>query len=136
MKTNDISLCFQALLSVLNDQEPQLSAVNENLSVLLQQVDEKCQPATQFKAKVSQADQKNKDLIDKLNIRKANLEEDVETARVFQGSLAEVEAWLPEANKRVSSQQPIGTEPDALRKQLEEAQVGSLSKKNYGGTVT
>ena len=115
--------CFQALLSVLKDQEPELSAVNDNLSTLMQQVDEKTPRATQVRAEVSQADQKNKDLIDKLNARKANVEEDVKHARVFQGSLAKLEAWLPEANERISAQQPISTDPETVRKQLQEAQV-------------
>lgn len=97
--------------------------MNDNLSILMQQVDEKTPSATQVKAEVSQADQKNEDLIDKLNARKANLEEDVKHARVFQGSLAEIEAWLPEATERVSAQQPISTDPEMVKKQLEEAQV-------------
>lgn len=118
------------MLSALREQEPELSAVNDNLSNLMQQVDEKTPPATQVKAEVSQTDQKNKELIDKLRARKANLEEDVESARVFQGSLAEIETWLPEANQTVSSQQPISTAPEALRNQLEEAQVGSLKNLN------
>lgn len=115
---------FQALLAVLKEQEPEINEVNDNLSVLMQQVDEKTPHATQVKADVSQADQKQKDLIDKLNARKANLEEDVKHARVFQGSLADLEAWLPEAEERVSAQQPISTDPETVRKQLEDAQVG------------
>lgn len=118
--------CFQALLSVLKNQEPELNEVNGNLSILMQQVDEKTPPAIQVRADVSQAEQNNKDLIDKLSARKANLEEDVEHARVFQGSLAEIEAWLPEATERVSAQQPISTDPETLKEQLEEAQVCSL----------
>ena len=116
---------FQALLSVLKEQEPEISEVNDNLSLLMQQVDEKTPHATQVKEEVSQADQKQKDLIEKLNARKTNLEEDVKHARVFQGSLADLEAWLPEAEERVSAQQPISTDPETVRKQLEEAQVGS-----------
>lgn len=90
----------------------------------MQQVDEKTPHAAQVKAEVSQADQKQKELIEKLNARKINLEEDVKHARVFQGSLADIEAWLPEAEERVSAQQPISTDPETVRKQLEEAQVG------------
>ena len=115
------------MLSVLKGQEPELSEVNDNLSILMQQVDEKTPPATQVRADVSQADQKNKDLIDKLNARKANLEEDVKDARVFQESLAEIEAWLPEATERVSAQQPISTDPETVKKQLEEAEVCLIS---------
>ena len=90
----------------------------------MQQVDEKTPHAAQVKAEVSQVDQKQKELIEKLNARKINLEEDVKYARVFQGSLADIEAWLPEAEERVSAQQPISTDPETVRKQLEEAQVG------------
>ena len=115
--------CFQALLSVLKGQEPELSEVNDNLSILMQRVDEKTPPASQVRAEVSQADQKNKDLIDKLNARKINLEEVMKHARVFQGSLAEIEVWLPEATERASAQQPISTDPETVRKQLEDAQV-------------
>ncbi|KAJ7387765.1 hypothetical protein OS493_001108 [Desmophyllum pertusum] len=114
---------IEALLSVLKEQEPEMSEVNDNLSLLMQQVDEKTPHATQVRAEVSQADQKRKDLIDKLNARKINLEEDVKHARVFQGSLADLQAWLPEAAERVSAQQPISTDPETVRKQLEEAQV-------------
>lgn len=112
------------MLSVLEEQEPELNEVNDNLSLLMQQVDEKTPHAAQVKAEVSQADQKQKELIEKLNARKINLEEDVKYARVFQGSLADIEAWLPEAEERVSAQQPISTDPETVRKQLEEAQVG------------
>lgn len=112
------------MLSVLEEQEPELNEVNDNLSLLMQQVDEKTPHAAQVKAEVSQADQKQKELIEKLNARKINLEEDVKHARVFQGSLADIEAWLPEAEERVFAQQPISTDPETVRKQLEEAQVG------------
>lgn len=112
------------MLSVLEEQEPELNEVNDNLSLLMQQVDEKTPHAAQVKAEVSQADQKQKELIEKLNARKINLEEGVKHARVFQGSLADIEAWLPEAEERVSAQQPISTDPETVRKQLEEAQVG------------
>lgn len=112
------------MLSVLEEQEPELNEVNDNLSLLMQQVDEKTPHAAQVKAEVSQADQKQKELIEKLNARKINLEEDVKHARVFQGSLADIEAWLPETEERVSAQQPISTDPETVRKQLEEAQVG------------
>ena len=112
------------MLSVLEEQEPELNEVNDNLSLLMQQVDEKTPHAAQVKAEVSQADQKQKELIEKLNARKINLEEDVKHARVFQGSLADIEAWLPEAEELVSAQQPISTDPETVRKQLEEAQVG------------
>ena len=119
-----LSFGLQALLSALEEQEPELNEVNDNLSLLMQQVDEKTPHAAQVKAEVSQADQKQKELIEKLNARKINLEEDVKHARVFQGSLADIEAWLPEAEERVSAQQPISTDPETVRKQLEEAQVG------------
>ena len=112
------------MLSVLEEQEPELNEVNDNLSLLMQQVDEKTPHAAQVKAEVSQADQQQKELIEKLNARKNDLEEDVKHARVFQGSLADIEAWLPEAEERVSAQQPISTDPETVRKQLEEAQVG------------
>ena len=112
------------MLSVLEEQEPELNEVNDNLSLLMQQIDEKTPHAAQVKAEVSQADQKQKELIEKLNARKINLEEDVKHAHVFQGSLADIEAWLPETEERVSAQQPISTDPETVRKQLEEAQVG------------
>lgn len=112
------------MLSVLEEQEPELNEVNDNLSLLMEQVDEKTPHAAQVKAEVSQADQKQKELIEKLNARKIDLEEDVKHARVFQGSLADIEAWLPETEERVSAQQPISTDPETVRKQLEEAQVG------------
>lgn len=121
------------MLSVLEEQEPELNEVNDNLSLLMQQVDEKTPHAAQVKAEVSQADQKQKELIEKLNARKINLEEDVKHARVFQGSLADIEAWLPEAEERVSAQQPISTDPETVRKQLEGAQVGWSI---FGGEVS
>lgn len=124
-KLIDLFVGFQALLSVLKEQEPEMNELNDSLSLLMQQVDEKTPHATQVREEVSQADQKQKDLIEKLNARKANLEEDVKHARVFQGSLAELEAWLPEVEERVSAQQPISTDPETVRKQLEDAQVGS-----------
>lgn len=115
--------CSQALISNLKDQEPELGEVNDNLSNLMKKVDEKTPNATQVRTNVSQAEQKNKELIDKLNAYKINLEEDVRHARVFQDSLAEIEAWLPLAADYISAQQPISTDSETVRKQLQEAQV-------------
>ena len=115
--------CSQALISNLKDQEPELGEVNDNLSNLMKKVDEKTPKATQVRTNVSQAEQKNKELIDKLNAYKMNLEEDVRHARVFQDSLAEIEAWLPLAADYISAQQPISTDSETVRKQLQEAQV-------------
>lgn len=89
----------------------------------MKKVDEKTPKATQVRTNVSQAEQKNKELIDKLNAYKINLEEDVRHARVFQDSLAEIEAWLPLAADYISAQQPISTDSETVRKQLQEAQV-------------
>ena len=122
-KNKSQNVVFQILLSALEEQKPELTLVKENLNTLMESVDERTPHSIELRDKVSEVNEKHEGLICALKTHKNNLEEDVAHASVFQKSLQDLEPWLLETTAFVSTQQPISTDPENVRKQLEEAQV-------------
>ena len=114
---------MQDLISALEQHEPNVGAMTDGVNTLMQQVDDKSPDAVRVKQEVNDTDDKYKDTLDKLKERRDKLQDNIGNARVFQDSLQEVEAWLPEATERVAAQKPISVEPEAVKEQLDEVQV-------------
>ena len=93
----------------------------------MEKVDEKTPEAQRVKHEVGDVEDKYADYLEKLKARKAKLEDDVTNAKEFQEALQELEAWLPEATENIAVLQPISTEPETVKKQLEELEVGLLN---------
>ena len=100
-----------------------MDSLKDGVDTLMQQVDERSPDAVSVKKEVSDTDEKYKDLLHRLKDRKDKIQENIGNARVFQDSLHEFEAWLPEMTERVAAQKPISIEPETVKRQLEEAQV-------------
>ena len=48
----------------------------------------------------------------------------IENAEEFQGAVQNFESWLPKVSTAVKQFEAIAAEPDEIKKQLDEAQVG------------
>lgn len=114
---------LQDLLESLNDQQPGVQSLKDNVGSLMDQVDDKSQDAMRVKNDVRNVDNRYNDVFAKLEDRKAQLEDDVINAKEFNDCLSDLDSWLPDAQDRVAKQEPISTEPETVKAQLEEAQV-------------
>lgn len=92
----------------------------------MDQVDDKSPDAVRVKNDVNNVNHRYDDVIAKLEDRKVRLEDDVTNAKEFNESMQDLEDWLPGIQERVAMQEPISTEPETVRAQLEEAQVSLI----------
>jgi len=89
----------------------------------MDQVDDRAPDAIRVKNDVEDVNNRYDDVVAKLEDRKARLEDDVTNAKEFNSCVQDLEDWLPGIQERVAKQEPISTEPETVRSQLEEAQV-------------
>mgnify|MGYP001793813857 CR=1 FL=1 len=107
----------------MENQEPGIKSLDDRLESLLDKVDEKTPEAQMVKHEISDVGDKYKDYVDKLKERKSKLQDDISNAEEFQKAVQELESWLPVATENIASLQPISTEPDTVKKQLEDLEV-------------
>lgn len=118
-----LRVSYQELLESLSEQDPGVKSLKDNVSSLMGQVDERSPDAVRVKQDVNEVGNRYDDVVAKLNDRKARLEEDIANAKEFNDALKDLNDWLPDIQERVAKQQPISTEPETVKSQLEEVQV-------------
>ena len=111
------------LLKALKENEPEVNEVNNAGQKLLSEVGEKSPAATHVKQEMQAVNQRYQDLLDALTNRKANLENDLVQANKFHDALHDLEERLPEVQEAVSAQEPISSDPEVVKQQLQQAEV-------------
>ena len=68
--------------------------------------------------------QRYHDLIESLSNEKEQLEKETKQALKFQDALHALEEWLPKVEEAVAAQEPISSDPEVVKQQLQQAEVG------------
>lgn len=113
----------EKLLEDLKDNEPKLDEAKDAGQNLLSMLDEKSPDHARVKQELQAVDQKNKDLVDALNDYKAKLEKDLQQAEKFHDAVKTLEDWIPTAQERVAAQEPVSSDPQTVKDQLQQTEV-------------
>ena len=125
-KGKDAIADVEKFLLALKDNEPKLDEAKEAGQNLLSQLDDKSPDHARVKQELLAVDQKNKNLVDELVKRKAKLEKDLEQADKFHDALQALEDWIPSAQEQVAAQEPVSSDPETVKNQLQQAEVKRL----------
>lgn len=109
----------------LGQKQADLDKVNQSSEALLQRVHEDSGDHAVITDKVSELSSKYADLQDKLKAREEQLAEEVGKASEFNDKVKELDDWLDGAKNQLANVGPIGTDPEAVKKQLEDLEVGA-----------
>lgn len=110
----------------LGDKQIDLDKVNQSSETLLQRVPEDSGDHNVVRVKVSELSSKYADLHDKLRAKEEQLEEEVNKVKEFNDKVKELDDWLDGAKEKLAGVGPISTDPEAVKKQLEEIEVSVL----------
>lgn len=111
----------------LGDKQADLDKVNQTSTTLLQRVPEDSGDYDVVRVKVDELSSKYNDLHDKLRAKEEALEEEVGKVKEFNDKVKELDDWLDEAKDKLNDVGPISTDPEAVKKQLEQIEVSIYS---------
>ena len=111
------------LLSSLKAAEPDVNDLKEAGDKLTSAMDPKSAEIPRVNQEVDAVTRRYNDLLENLNNEKDQLEKETEKALKFQDALHNLEEWLPRVEETVAAQEPISSDPEVVKLQLQQAEV-------------
>lgn len=111
------------LLSSLRAAEPDVNDLKEAGDKLTSAMDPKSADVPRVNQEVDAVTRRYNDLLENLNNEKDQLEKETEKALKFQDALHNLEEWLPRVEEAVAAQEPISSDPEVVKQQLQQAEV-------------
>ena len=125
-KGKDQLKAVEDLLSSLRAHEPDVNDLKEAGDKFTSAMDPKSSEVPRVNHEVEAVCQRYKDLLESLNNEKEQVEKETEKALKFQDALRNLEEWLPKVEEAVGAQEPISSDPEVVKQQLHQAEVGGV----------
>lgn len=125
-KGKDQLRAVEDLLSSLRAAEPDVNNLKESGDKLTSAMDPKSADVPRVNQEVDAVSRRYNDLLENLNNEKDQLEKETEKALKFQDALHNLEEWLPRIEEAAASQEPISSDPEVVKQQLQQAEVSDI----------
>ena len=122
-KGKDQLKAVEDLLSSLRAAEPDVNDLKEAGDKLTSAMDPKSAEVPRVNQEVEAVTRRYNQLLENLNNEKDQLEKESEKALKFQDALHNLEEWLPRMEEAVAAQEPISSDPEVVKQQLQQAEV-------------
>lgn len=114
---------IEDLLSMLSAHEADLNNLVNAGEKLTSALDPKSSEVPRVKKELDSVLKRYHELLENLNKEKDQLEKETTKALKFQDALHSLEEWLPSVEEAVAAQEPISSDPEVVKNQLERAEV-------------
>lgn len=114
---------IEDLLSTLSAHEADLNNLVNAGEKLTSALDPKSSEVPRVKKELDSVLKRYHELLENLNKEKDQLEKETTKALKFQDALHSLEEWLPSVEEAVAAQEPISSDPEVVKNQLERAEV-------------
>lgn len=121
---------IEDLLSTLSAHEADLNNLVNAGEKLTSALDPKSAEAPRVKKEVDSELKRYHELLENLNKEKDKLEKETTKALKFQDALHNLEEWLPSVEEAVAAQEPISSDPEIVKNQLQRAEVTIVNMLN------
>ena len=125
-KGKDQLKAVEDLLSSLGAAEPDVNDLKEAGDKLASAMDPKSAEVPRVKHEVDAVSRRYNDLLESLNNENDQLERETEKALKFQDALHNLDEWLPRVEEAVAAQEPISSDPEVVKQQLQQAEVSDI----------
>ena len=115
------------LLSSLIAHESDVNEVLNAGGKLASTLDPKSAEVPRVRQEVDTLSKRYQDLLESLNQEKKQLESGTGKALRFQDALRTLEEWLPRVEEAVAAQEPISSDSEVVKEQLQQAEVSGLN---------
>ena len=120
------------LLSSLRAAEPDINDLKEAGDKLTSAMDPKSAEVPRVNQEVEAVARRYNQLLENLSNEKDQLEKETEKALKFQDAVHNLEEWLPRVEEAVAAQEPISSDPEVVKQQLQQAEVSDIFVSNLG----
>lgn len=114
---------IEDLMEKLAELKPEMLKAKQAGLELADSMDEKSSSALDLKKDVDALADRYNDLQDKLADHQKKVNDEIKLAEKFHDAINELQEKLPDIQESVGAQGPISSEPDMVKKQLEQAEV-------------
>ena len=114
---------IEELLTSLKESEPGVKTVSEASDQLISALDPKSLDVARLKHDERCLAQRHTNLQEDIKASKTRLESEVERATKFHDALSDLFEWLGNMQETVTAQDPISSDPELVKQQLQEAEV-------------
>lgn len=125
-KGKDQLKTVEDLLSALRAREPDVNDLINAGDKLASAMDSRSPEVPRVKQEVEGVSKRYHDLLENLGSERDKLEKETEKALKFQDALHSLEEWLPRVEEAVAAQEPISSDPEVVKHQLQQAEVNIL----------
>lgn len=125
-KGKDQLKTVEDLLSALRAREPDVNDLINTGDKLASAMDSRSPEVPRVKQEVEGVSKRYHDLLENLGSERDKLERETEKALKFQDALHSLEEWLPRVEEAVAAQEPISSDPEVVKHQLQQAEVNIL----------
>ena len=131
-KGKDQLKAVEDLLSSLSAAEPDINDLKEAGDKLTSAMDPKSAEVPRVNQEVEAVARRYNQLLENLSNEKDQLEKETEKALKFQDAVHNLEEWLPRVEEAVAAQEPISSDPEVVKQQLQQAEVSDIFVSNLG----
>lgn len=121
---------IEDLLSTLSAHEADLNNLVNAGEKLISALDPKSAEVPRVKKEMDSVLKRYHELLENLNKEKDQLEKETTKALKFQDVLHNLEEWLPNVEEAVAAQEPISSDPEVVKNQLQRAEVTTVKNVN------
>ena len=114
------------LLSSLRAAEPDIKDLKEAGDKLTSAMDPKSAEVPRVNQEVEAVARRYNQLLENLSNEKDQLEKETEKALKFQDAVHNLEEWLPRVEEAMAAQEPISSDPEVVKQQLQQAEVSDI----------
>lgn len=125
-KGKDQLKTVEDLLSALRAREPDVNDLINAGDKLASAMDSRSPEVPRVKQEVEGVSKRYHDLLENLGSERDKLEKETEKALKFQDALHSLEEWLPRVEEAVAAQEPISSDPEVVKHQLQQSEVNIL----------
>lgn len=111
------------MIEEMEKSNTRVRLIRKSSQNLLRVMDIQSEPGTEVQTEVAKVTHKQRDLSSSLRIRRSKVAKSLQLYGDFLEQIEKVEKWLPEGTEQVQALEPVGGEPEAIRKELDKLQV-------------
>lgn len=111
------------MVEELNSALPAVEQVNSDADDLLSDMHEKSTDRTDVHEKSRVLPQRFAELRERIAQRHAKVEDEVQHGAAFRIAVKDLEDWIPKVSEKVDAQKGVSTNPDVVKRQLNEIEV-------------
>lgn len=107
----------------MEDHDKRVKIIRRSSQHLLRVIDIQTDPGIEVQTEVAKVTHKQRSLTSSLRKKHSKLRKGLECYKQYTEMIEDLQKWIPEAQEKVEAELPVSSEPELVKKQLQEFKV-------------